>query len=192
MVAYTRNLIPSSRNPTQTPHELLLGQKPWIAHLRAFGCKAHVLVPGDTRTKTREMIFIGYFEHSRAWKLYDPVDKKFVKSRDVVFEEGRVVEHLRSPDFSNNDDDVEVLPVKVPHPAPAPSVPTPLDQENPLTRELSPLTELSETPEEQVINPQTTIGSINPNHATDQIHEWNDPGSNSYGLGVRSRVNMLT
>jgi hypothetical protein len=40
--------------------------------------------------KSKKYIFIGYNEKSKAYKLYDPIEKKFMVSRDVeVNEEAR-------------------------------------------------------------------------------------------------------
>lgn len=142
-------------------------------HLRVWGCKAHVLIPGEIRTngqpKTREVIFIGYFEHSRAWKLYDPIDQKIIKSRDVIFEEGEIVEHLRSPDFVGNEEDVEVMPMTIPNPPRDPTTPAPSEQDayrphpnpNPLLRDLSPLTDISEVVDEQTTARAPASGALN-------------------------------
>ena len=39
---YILNDVPSKSVP-QTPHELWIGRKPSLQHLRIFGCPAHVL-----------------------------------------------------------------------------------------------------------------------------------------------------
>jgi hypothetical protein len=55
---------------------------------------AYGKVPNPKRTKLddkiKKYIFIGYDEKSKAYKLYDSIEKKFMVSRDVkVNEESR-------------------------------------------------------------------------------------------------------
>ncbi|RDY13920.1 hypothetical protein CR513_01100, partial [Mucuna pruriens] len=49
-------------------------------HLRVFGCKAFVHVPKDERSKL-----------DMKTRMYDPVEKKLVKSRDVQFMEDQTI-----------------------------------------------------------------------------------------------------
>ena len=86
----------SNRSPTRsvwkkTPQEAWSGRKPGISHLIVFGSIAHVHVPDERRTKlddkSERYIFIGYSTHSKWYKLYNPNCKKFVISRDVIFDE---------------------------------------------------------------------------------------------------------
>ncbi|RDY03953.1 hypothetical protein CR513_12375, partial [Mucuna pruriens] len=55
-------------------------------HLRVFDCKAFVDVPKDERSKldmkTRQCIFIGYGQDEYAYRLYDPVENKLVRSHE--------------------------------------------------------------------------------------------------------------
>ena len=39
--------------------------------------------------KSRKAIFVGYPDNVKGYKLYDPVSSKFIRSRDVVFLEGK-------------------------------------------------------------------------------------------------------
>ncbi|KAE8727985.1 hypothetical protein F3Y22_tig00004899pilonHSYRG00012 [Hibiscus syriacus] len=103
----------SNRSPTRsvwgkTPQEAWSGRKPGISHLRTFGSIAHVHVPDERRTKlddkSESFIFIGYDANSKGYKLYNPDNKKFVISRDVVFnEEGEW-------DFNSHTDDFNFFP----------------------------------------------------------------------------------
>lgn len=67
-------------------------------YLRVFYCKAFVHIPKDERSKlndkVKQCIFIGY-HHELGYRLWDLVNKKIVKSRDVLFHE----------DQMNNDDE---------------------------------------------------------------------------------------
>ena len=47
------------------------------------------MIPKEKRNnlgaRSRKCIFLGYEEYSKAYRLYDEVNKKFVISRDVIF-----------------------------------------------------------------------------------------------------------
>ena len=62
-----------------------------VTHLRIFGCVAYAQVPEVKRKKLSDRdekcIFIGYSEESKTYKLYNPLTKKLMVSRDVVFNE---------------------------------------------------------------------------------------------------------
>jgi hypothetical protein len=76
-----------------TPYELWHGRKPKVQHLRVFGCVARVkkIGPGVNKLADRSsmMIFIGYEEGSKCYRVYDPIANKLQVSRDIVFEENR-------------------------------------------------------------------------------------------------------
>jgi hypothetical protein len=76
----------------QTPFEAWHGHKPDVQYLRVFGCRAHVKItrPGLKKLDDRSVpaVFLGYEPGSKAYMLYDPVAKRILVSRDVVFDEG--------------------------------------------------------------------------------------------------------
>jgi len=88
-----------------TPQEAWSGYKPTVAHFKTFGCIAHVHLPNQRRSKlegkSEKTIFVGYSEKAKSYKLYDPVAKKTIASRDVVFEENKSWENS-SPDKSSS------------------------------------------------------------------------------------------
>ena len=85
------NRAPTSALPGMTPFEALTGSKPSCAHLRVFGCHAHVHVPKEQRSKLDRKsvphIFLGYSSVSKAYRLWDPAVGKLTISRDVIFDE---------------------------------------------------------------------------------------------------------
>jgi len=87
--AYIRNRRPMRVLKNTTPYEAWYGKKPSLAHLRVFGCTAHVLASKIGRdkfdAKSTRCILIGYA--ADAYKLYNPVTKRVLCSRDVVFNE---------------------------------------------------------------------------------------------------------
>jgi transposase InsO family protein len=90
---YIINVTPTTAMEGKTPQEAWSGVKPSVAHMRTFGCMAHAHVPAQRRQKwdgkSAKCIFLGYESGSKAYRLYDPVRKVVLKSRDVIFEEGK-------------------------------------------------------------------------------------------------------
>eukprot|EP00268_Persea_americana_P066488 TRINITY_DN9059_c1_g1_i12.p1 TRINITY_DN9059_c1_g1~~TRINITY_DN9059_c1_g1_i12.p1 ORF type:complete len:238 (-),score=67.70 TRINITY_DN9059_c1_g1_i12:459-1172(-) len=74
-----------------TPREAWSGLKPAVDHFRVFGCIAYAHIPDEKRKKLddkgEKCVFLGVSEVSKAYKLYNPVTRKIVVSRDVIFDE---------------------------------------------------------------------------------------------------------
>lgn len=68
-------------------------------HLRVFGCKVFVHVPKDEGSKldnkAKQCIFLGYANDKFGYMLWDPIDKKTIRSRDVVFLEYQTIEDFK-------------------------------------------------------------------------------------------------
>ena len=64
-----------------------------MEHFRIFGCLAHVHVPDSKHTKLDNNNFVcvllGVSEESKSYRLYDPIRRKVVINKDVIFEEAR-------------------------------------------------------------------------------------------------------
>jgi hypothetical protein len=75
----------------KTSQELWSGYKPNVAHLKVFRSIVYGKNTDPKRTKledkSKKYVFIGYSEKSKAYKLYDPIEKKLVISRDVELNE---------------------------------------------------------------------------------------------------------
>ncbi|KAM7489607.1 hypothetical protein LguiB_027091 [Lonicera macranthoides] len=85
-----------NRSPTfavqnLTPEEAWSGCKPAVDHFRIFGCVAYAHVPDEKRRKLddkgEKCVFLGVIEASKAYKLFNPLTKKIITSRDVIFDE---------------------------------------------------------------------------------------------------------
>jgi transposase InsO family protein len=91
---YLLNRCPTKSVKNVTPQEAWSGYKPSVAHLKIFGCLAYSQVPESKRKKLddrgEKCIFLGYSEESKAYKLYNPLTKKLVVSRNVIFDEESV------------------------------------------------------------------------------------------------------
>lgn len=75
----------------QTPEEVWNKEKATAAYFRIFGCIAHAHIPDQNRSKLdskrNKCVFLGVNDGTKAYRLYDPVTKKIIISKDVVFEE---------------------------------------------------------------------------------------------------------
>ena len=85
---YIRNRCPSSIHlHGTTPFEKVFGEPPSVGHLRVFGSKCFVKVPGETRSKlddkAKEGRLIG-FEGESIYIILDK-DRKRQRSRNVIF-----------------------------------------------------------------------------------------------------------
>ena len=74
------------------PHKAFTGNKLSIAHLRIFGCKAHVHVPDEKQrkldAKSIKCTFLGFAENCKVYVCVHHLSGHVFKSQDVVFDEG--------------------------------------------------------------------------------------------------------
>ncbi|KAK2452968.1 putative mitochondrial protein [Trifolium repens] len=102
---YMMNRSPTLNVKNMTPEEAWSGVKPSVHYFRVFGCIAHVHIHDSQRkkldNKSKRCVLLGVSEESKVYKLYDPVDKKIIISRDVVFEESKSWEWGKSQNKSN-------------------------------------------------------------------------------------------
>ncbi|KAM1050487.1 hypothetical protein TB2_031752 [Malus domestica] len=88
---YILNRCPTRALGDVTPFEAFCGRKPGIAHLRIFGCLCYVHTPSELRqkldAKSAKGIFVGHATYEKGYRVYDPLNKKLILSRDVVFDE---------------------------------------------------------------------------------------------------------
>ncbi|WVZ62734.1 hypothetical protein U9M48_012444 [Paspalum notatum var. saurae] len=90
---YVLNRAPTKSLNGKTPYEAWYSKKPQVQHLRTFGCLVYVkqVGPGVTKLsdRSRKMIFLGYEQGTKGYRVYDPALKQLHVSRDVVFEESQ-------------------------------------------------------------------------------------------------------
>ncbi|CAA7042757.1 unnamed protein product [Microthlaspi erraticum] len=105
---YLLNRVPNKRNKI-TPYELWYKKKPNLNYLRVWGCRAVVRLP-QPKIRTLgergiDCIFIGYAEHSKAYRFYviEPNDSiavhTVIESRDAIFDENRFTSIPRPKDL---------------------------------------------------------------------------------------------
>lgn len=97
---YLRNRAPTKVLQGKTPYECWFGWKPSVSHLKAFGCDAVALQKQKNLSKFmpkgRKLIFVGYSNQSKAYRLYDSQRRAIVISRDVKFFENSLTEKSSS------------------------------------------------------------------------------------------------
>jgi len=85
------NRCPTTVVQNKTPEEAWSGVKPTVDYFRVFGCITHVHIPDQHRVKlddkNRQCVLLGVSDESKAYSLFDPVNKKVLISKDVIFEE---------------------------------------------------------------------------------------------------------
>ena len=87
------NQSPTLAVKNMTPKEAWNGINPLVEHFQVFGCISQVHVVDIKITKLEDKSFtcvlLGVSEESKAYRLYDPVARKIIVSRDVIFEENK-------------------------------------------------------------------------------------------------------
>ena len=104
-VVYLKNRSPSRTLEKETPFEVLTGERPRLAHLRVVGCAAWSLILKQKRDskvapRARLCCFLGYASAQKAYKLWDPIARSVLISRDVTFDETMSVTQLARPQIA--------------------------------------------------------------------------------------------
>ncbi|KAK1419234.1 hypothetical protein QVD17_28397 [Tagetes erecta] len=87
------NKIPTRALNDKTPYEMLKNKKPNLKYLKVFGCLAYCKVTSENIKKlddrSRRLIYLGSEPGSKAYRLYDPITRRKVVSRDgdTIFDE---------------------------------------------------------------------------------------------------------
>jgi hypothetical protein len=91
---YLLNRSPTTSLKMKVPQEAWSGTNLNVAHLRTFGCIAYAHIPSELRKKlddrSEKCIFTGYSETTKSYRLYNPISKKLILSRDVKFLENQL------------------------------------------------------------------------------------------------------
>ncbi|KAJ4744606.1 Gag-Pol polyprotein [Rhynchospora pubera] len=88
---YLINRSPSVALDGGIPEVVWSGKKISYGHLRTFGCEAYVKIPNVKRNKldvkSRRCAFVGYGGDDLGYRVWDPIEKKTIRNRDVIFRE---------------------------------------------------------------------------------------------------------
>ncbi|GBN46615.1 Retrovirus-related Pol polyprotein from transposon TNT 1-94 [Araneus ventricosus] len=73
---HCKNISPTVAVTDMSPYEKWSRDKPNLKYLRVFGCRSFFHIPKEKRTKwdakSKEMIFIGYCQNRKGYRLIDP------------------------------------------------------------------------------------------------------------------------
>ena len=98
-VVYVQNRLSHSALGLKTPEEMFFGKKPKVSHLKIFGCPVFIHIPKEKRNKLdpsgKKEIFVGYYEVSKAFKIYIPGHRHIEIIRDVTFDEEATLKKSR-------------------------------------------------------------------------------------------------
>ncbi|KAL0404121.1 UNVERIFIED_CONTAM: Retrovirus-related Pol polyprotein from transposon TNT 1-94 [Sesamum radiatum] len=113
---YLINRSPSVPLNFEVPERLWTGKDPTYSHVRVFGCLSYAHVSKELRQKldarTIPCIFIGYGNEEFGYRLWDPKEKKVIRSRDVVFHENLTIEDIeKSPMSQKSNEGAQVSDV---------------------------------------------------------------------------------
>lgn len=85
------NRAPTKAVEGKTPYEAWYGERPTVNFFRTFGCVAHVKVVKPNLKKLEDrsvpMVFLGYVDGGKSYKVYNPVINTVHVTRDAIFEE---------------------------------------------------------------------------------------------------------
>ena len=97
-VVHVINLSPIVALDDEVLNKVLTRKNIFYDHLQVFGHKCSVHIPKDEISKldvkSRECIFLSYDQDEFCYTLYDPVAKKLVRNRDVIFYENETIENI--------------------------------------------------------------------------------------------------
>ena len=83
------NLTPSVPLEGDVLEEVWLNKKVSYNHLKVFGCRVFVYIPKDERakldSKIKECNYLGSPRDYFGYRLWDPANRKIIRSIDVVF-----------------------------------------------------------------------------------------------------------
>ena len=82
------NQSPTQALTNQTPFQAWFSTKPFVEHLRIWGCLAYIQKDQQQGLEphTQKYVFIGYPSGVKGWKFWNPVTKKCVISNDAEFD----------------------------------------------------------------------------------------------------------
>jgi hypothetical protein len=90
-VVYVQNRFSHSALGLKTPEEMFTGKKPEVSHLKIVGFPMFIHIHKEKRNKLdpsgKKVIFVGYCEVSKAFRIYILGQHHIEISRDVTFDE---------------------------------------------------------------------------------------------------------
>lgn len=88
---YINNRCSTRALNLSTPFECLTRVKPNVSHFRIIGSTAYVHIPKEMRdklgSKSLKCVLVGYDDQSKAYRCFDPLNRRILISRDVIIDE---------------------------------------------------------------------------------------------------------
>jgi hypothetical protein len=89
-IVYVQNRLSHHALGFKTLEEMFSGKKPEVSHIKIFSCPVFLHILKVKRTKLdhsgKKGIFVGYYEVSKAFKIYIPGYHHIVINNDVTFD----------------------------------------------------------------------------------------------------------
>jgi transposase InsO family protein len=143
---HTRNRVLHS-GINDVPYKRWSDTLPSVSNTHPFGCRVKYLMHPAIRRKgdfhARSGFFLGYYDDSPAYKIWNPKTCQFVKTRSVIFEDSPMQVPSAPYNALDVDDDTPTPMDFSPSPSPARDNP-PSRVPNIMTRPLSPLSDIEE------------------------------------------------
>ena len=96
---YVQNRLFHSSIGFSVPEQMYTRKKPEVIHLKIFGFLVYVHIPKEKRTKLdpygKNVIFFGYSEVFKYFRIYISGFHHIDTSRDVTFDEGKTLKKSR-------------------------------------------------------------------------------------------------
>ncbi|XP_038904504.1 uncharacterized protein LOC120090876 [Benincasa hispida] len=85
---FTLNRCPHSSLNILTLEEKWTKHPPNLENLRVFGCVGYIhQSQGKLKSRTVKCMFVGFSEGVKGFKMWNPIEKRFIVSKDVTFRE---------------------------------------------------------------------------------------------------------
>jgi hypothetical protein len=136
------NCAPTKALAGKTPFEAWHGHKLVVHFLRTFGCLAYMKKQGHLcklDDRSTPVVFIGYEDGGKAYRLLDPVTRRVSIVCDVIFDEDRSWSWTSTMDSNTTDSGSSEFQVKYNYTAPF-HAPTPSPTPSPVPAAASPAT----------------------------------------------------
>jgi hypothetical protein len=94
---------------------MFIGKNLEVSHLKIFGCPVFIHILKEKRNKTEPLgkkgIFVGYYEVSKAFRIYIPDHHHIEISRDVTFDEDVALKKSRRCQLEEVYEEEPVIPI---------------------------------------------------------------------------------
>lgn len=165
-VVYTLNRTGTRLLSDYTPFEAYFGIPSSVSHLRPFGCPTFVHIPAPLRRKldpkAQQGIFVGYSDESKAFRVWIPGQTRVITSRDVTFDEAKIVTYTESPippPTSKSSLIPSLITTVTPPTDSLPHPPVPISSSTTATLSSHPIS----SPQHSSISPNIAHATISPN-----------------------------